>query len=109
MNHLADRVAVMYLGRVVEHGPIDVVFGSPRHPYTAALLASVLYPRPGMRLPELPLGTEFPSAIDPPSGCAFHPRCPRKDATCAAIDPAEVVAGACRFRCHHPLNTHGAS
>ena len=88
VNHLADRVAVMYLGRIVEHGPTEEVFGSPRHPYTAALLASVLSPRPGMRLPEIRLGVEFPSAINPPSGCAFHPRCPRRDDVCAAIDPA---------------------
>jgi peptide/nickel transport system ATP-binding protein len=103
VNHLADRLAVMYLGRIVEHGPTDAVFGSPRHPYTSALLAAVLYPRPGMRLPELRLGTEFPSAIDPPSGCAFHPRCPRRDEVCAMRDPDEAVADGCRFRCHHPL------
>jgi peptide/nickel transport system ATP-binding protein len=104
IHHLADRVAVMYLGRIVEQGTAEDVFGSPRHPYTAALLASVLSPRPGMRLPDIRLGVEFPSAIDPPSGCAFHPRCPRRDEVCATIDPAETVAGASRFRCHHPLN-----
>jgi peptide/nickel transport system ATP-binding protein len=103
MHHLADRVAVMYLGRIVEHGPTEEVFGAPRHPYTAALLASVLTPRPGLRLPDIRLGTEFPSPIDPPSGCAFHPRCPRRDEICARDDPGETTEGASRFRCHHPV------
>jgi peptide/nickel transport system ATP-binding protein len=109
VNHLADRVAVMYLGRIVEHGPTADVFGSPRHPYTAALLASVLSPRPGMRLPEMRLGMEFPSAIDPPSGCAFHPRCPSSDGACRTIDPSEILEGARRFRCHHPQNVRGVA
>jgi peptide/nickel transport system ATP-binding protein len=108
VNHLADRVAVMYLGRIVEHGPTEDVFGSPRHPYTAALLASVLSPRPGARLPEIRLGTEFPSAINPPSGCAFHPRCQRQDNVCRTIDPSETSEGACRFRCHHPQSVQMA-
>jgi peptide/nickel transport system ATP-binding protein len=109
VNHLADRVAVMYLGRIVEHGPTADVFGSPRHPYTAALLASVLSPRPGMRLPEMRLGMEFPSAIEPPTGCAFHPRCPSGDSVCRTIDPSEILEGARRFRCHHPQNVRGVA
>jgi peptide/nickel transport system ATP-binding protein len=107
MNHLADRVAVMYLGRIVEHGPTEQVFGAPRHPYTAALLASVLTPRPGLRLPDIRLGTEFPSPIDPPSGCAFHPRCPRRDDLCTREDPAESAQSASRVRCHHPVDVEG--
>jgi peptide/nickel transport system ATP-binding protein len=103
VNHLADNVAVMYLGRIVEYGPTDDVFRAPRHPYTAALLASVLPPRPGMTLPEMRLGTEFPSAMNVPPGCAFHPRCPRIGADCAAIDPPETVLGAHKFRCHYPM------
>jgi peptide/nickel transport system ATP-binding protein len=108
VNHLADNVAVMYLGRIVEYGQTDDVFQAPRHPYTAALLASVLPPRPGMSLPQMRLGTEFPSAIDVPPGCAFHPRCPRVGADCTTIDPPESIAGTHRFRCHHPAVT-GAS
>jgi peptide/nickel transport system ATP-binding protein len=104
VNHLADRVAVMYLGRIVEHGPTEDVFGSPRHPYTAALLASILSPRPGARLPEMGLGVEFPNAINPPSGCAFHPRCPQGDDVCRNVDPSEISEGLRRFRCHHPRN-----
>jgi peptide/nickel transport system ATP-binding protein len=109
VNHLADRVAVMYLGRIVEHGPTEDVFGSARHPYTAALLASVLSPRPGTRLPDMRLGLEFPSAISPPSGCAFHPRCPNGDDVCRTIDPSETSEGARRFRCHHPQSVPGVT
>jgi peptide/nickel transport system ATP-binding protein len=109
VNHLADRVAVMYLGRIVEHGPTEDVFGSPRHPYTAALLASVLSPRPGARLPDMRLGIEFPSAITPPPGCAFHPRCPNGDDVCRNVDPSETFEGARRFRCHHPQNVPGVA
>jgi len=103
VDHLADHVAVMYLGRIVEYGPTDAVFGAPRHPYTAALLASVLAPRPGMALPALRLGGEFPDAVNVPPGCAFHPRCLRAGADCATIDPPESAAGAHRFCCHHPM------
>ena len=73
VEHLADRVAVMYLGRIVEEGPADKVFANPRHPYTKALLESVLTPDPKLGVPETHLGAVFPNPIDPPSGCSFHP------------------------------------
>jgi peptide/nickel transport system ATP-binding protein len=103
VHHLADRVAVMYLGRIVEHGPTEAIFGAPRHPYTAALLASVLSPRPGARLPEMRVGAEFPSPLSPPPGCAFHPRCPCAGEGCATIDPDETRDGPRGYRCHYPL------
>jgi peptide/nickel transport system ATP-binding protein len=103
VDHLADHVAVMYLGRIVEYGPTDAVFRAPRHPYTAALLASVLAPRPGMTLPELRLGSEFPNAMNVPPGCAFHPRCPRAGEPCGTLDPPESGPGPHRYRCHHPV------
>jgi peptide/nickel transport system ATP-binding protein len=103
VHHLADQVAVMYLGRIVEHGPTEAIFGDPRHPYTAALLASVLSPRPGARLPQIRVGTEFPSPLAPPPGCAFHPRCPRAGEGCASLDPEETPEGARGYRCHYPL------
>ncbi len=88
VNHLADRIAVMYLGRIVERGRTEAAFRAPRHPYTAALLEAVLAPVPGARLPDPALGAEFPSPLDPPPGCAFHPRCPRAGEICARVRPA---------------------
>ncbi len=105
IQHLADRVAVMYLGRIVEEGPAEAVFRSPRHPYTAALLAAVLLPRAGAKLPNLPIRAEFPSPLAPPSGCVFHPRCPRATGMCSRDDPAETLEDGHGFRCHHPIDT----
>ncbi len=77
-RYFADRIAVMYLGRIVEIGPADDVIDSPRHPYTRALIDAVCEPVPGRveRLRELPVRGEVPSAVDIPRGCRFHPRCP---------------------------------
>jgi peptide/nickel transport system ATP-binding protein len=75
VEHIADRVAVMYLGRIVEQGSVAAVTRTPAHPYTRALLASA--PRLGTgRAPSAPVRGELPSPLDPPSGCHFHPRCP---------------------------------
>lgn len=76
VEHIADEVAVMYLGRIVEHGSGEQVFRAPRHPYTRALLASVLTPEPGLGLPEVPVGEGYPDPANIPPGCRFHPRCP---------------------------------
>src|SRR5690606_41993402 len=71
-----DRVAIMYLGRVVELGPTEEIFADPKHPYTRALLGAVPDPDPERRVPrDLPRG-EIPDAAAPPHGCSFHPRCP---------------------------------
>lgn len=75
VEHLATRVMVMYLGRIVEEAETGRIFNNPRHPYTKALLQSVLTPEPGLGVPELHLGAGFPNPLDPPSGCTFHPRC----------------------------------
>jgi peptide/nickel transport system ATP-binding protein len=81
---VSDRVAVMYLGRLVETGPVETVIGSPRHPYTRALVAAV----PSARK-ELPVIMGEPaSALDPPPGCAFQPRCPRETRECATAPGA---------------------
>jgi oligopeptide/dipeptide ABC transporter ATP-binding protein len=91
---IADRVAVMYLGRLVEIGPTAEVFGRPAHPYTRALLASVPVPDPTVR-PELTaLQGEVPSGLNRPSGCVFRSRCPLALPACAEAPPALVHAGA---------------
>ncbi|OYW10193.1 MAG: peptide ABC transporter ATP-binding protein [Rhodospirillales bacterium 12-71-4] len=96
VRHIADRVAVMYLGRIVEEGATDAVFRTPRHPYTRALLAAV----PGQgQGPAALLEGDIPSPINPPSGCRFRTRCPHAQAICAEIPPP--LAGAVhRAACH---------
>ena len=100
VRYMADRVLVMYLGRIVETGPTADVLGSPKHPYTKALLASILTPEPGLGLPELNLGRGFPDPTNPPTGCRFHPRCPAQMLVCAKQAPALVEVGATRVECH---------
>ncbi len=100
VEHLATRVAVMYLGRIVEEAPVADLFERPRHPYTRALLSSVLTPEPGKGVPETSLGTAYPNPIDPPSGCAFHPRCPMATAHCKQVAPRPVETEGGRVECH---------
>jgi len=100
VEHLATRVAVMYLGRVVELAPTEAVFSEPRHPYTQALLASVLTPEPGLGIPDTGLGATPPDPLNVPSGCPFHPRCPKAFAPCAGVAPRPVTAGKATVACH---------
>ena len=102
VRHLAHRVAVMYLGRLVEIAPEAELFEHPHHPYTAALLAAALEPVPGALPPPLP--GEVPSPIEPPSGCHFHPRCPRAQARCRAEAPQlrPLPGSVALVRCHFP-------
>jgi peptide/nickel transport system ATP-binding protein len=103
IRNICDRVAVMYLGRIVEIGRTEDVYRNPQHPYTRALLASVL--APGQKLPEEEvLSGDLPSLINPPSGCRFRTRCDRASARCAAELPQLDAAEADHFAaCHHPL------
>ena len=90
IEHIATNVAVMYLGRIVEFAPREALFRAPRHPYTKALLASVLTPEPGLGVPDTGLGLAFPNPLDPPPGCAFHPRCPEAGTRCSLAAPRPV-------------------
>src|SRR5580700_9568994 len=87
VQYLSDRVLVMYLGRVVEIGPIAAIFTRPLHPYTRALLASRPSMDPGRRIEAPPITGDPPNPIDPPPGCRFHTRCPFAEAVCEATDP----------------------
>jgi peptide/nickel transport system ATP-binding protein len=91
IRHVCDRVLVMYLGQVVELGPVDEVFASPRHPYTRALIRSVPSGDPEARMAQAPLSGDPPNPIDPPSGCRFHPRCPEAQDACAQQAPRFIV------------------
>ncbi len=87
VEHIATNVAVMYLGRIVEQAPSAELFRTPAHPYTQALLASVLTPEPGLGIPDVGLGQTAPDPSNIPSGCRFHPRCPKVFADCAVTTP----------------------
>ncbi|AJF06191.1 ABC transporter ATP-binding protein [Geoalkalibacter subterraneus] len=102
VEHFCDRVAVMYLGAIVEQAPAESLYRRPRHPYTEALLGAVPVPDPHRRRPHVPLKGEIPSPLSPPTGCTFHPRCPYARDICAhqAPQPVEQAPGhfsACHF------------
>ena len=103
VRHVSHRVAVMYLGRLIELADEAAIFARPLHPYTHALLAAVPHPDPRKRSREVSAPGEVPSPIDPPSGCHFHPRCPRAAIECRTTVPAFREAEPGRWvRCHFP-------
>jgi len=93
VRHLAQRVGVVYLGRIVEIGPVDEVFGNPRHPYTQALISASPVPDPTASRDRILLGGDPPSPLDIPSGCRFRTRCPVAMPVCAVEAPPRVYAG----------------
>ena len=104
VENIADRVLVLYLGRVVEEGPVKEVFAAPFHPYTRGLMASVPSTDPRLRGHLKPVSGEIPSALNPPPGCAFAPRCARATEECRHAPPPLVAAGSDRSHaCLHPL------
>ncbi len=90
VEHMATRVAVMYLGRVVEDADTDTLFDKRRHPYTNALLESVLTPDPSMGVPDTHLGAAYPNPVDPPPGCTFNPRCAQVMPHCSLKAPSPI-------------------
>jgi peptide/nickel transport system ATP-binding protein len=101
VEHISDRVAIMYLGRIVEVAPRDEVYANPRHPYTRALLSAVPVPNPRRRHERIALRGEVPSPMAPPPGCAFHPRCPHAIDVCAHVrPPLETGAREHAVACH---------
>jgi oligopeptide transport system ATP-binding protein len=109
VRHVSDRIAVMYLGVIVELAPADVLYERPVHPYTEALLSAIPVIETGDDGPapreRIVLEGEVPSPINPPSGCRFHPRCRYATEICSVEQPPLVHYGDGRFAaCHHPLN-----
>ena len=90
VQNVADRVAVMYLGKLVEVAPVDELFRNPKHPYTLALMSANPVPDPNVRTDRTILGGDVPSPSNPPGGCSFHTRCPRAMTHCATIAPRLV-------------------
>ncbi|APH71992.1 dipeptide ABC transporter ATP-binding protein [Aquibium oceanicum] len=108
IRHVSDRLAIMYLGRIVEEGPTEAVFGAPAHPYTHALVEGVPRPDPDHRAAPVPILGEVPSLARRPPGCEFHPRCPFARDRCRSEAPAARTDQAGRsFRCHYPLHEAG--
>ncbi|SCX06235.1 ABC transporter ATP-binding protein [Mycolicibacterium fluoranthenivorans] len=111
VRHVADRVTVMYLGRIIETGPTEAVFDHPEHPYTAALMSAAPKLHAAQRADRILLKGEVPSPLNPPSGCRFRTRCAHATEICAsqrpplALDP--TVAGH-SAECHHPLGASTA-
>jgi len=103
-RYMCNRIAIMYLGKIVEMGPTDDVIQSPFHPYTEALIAAVPVPDPTVKRTEIVLKGEIPSAVNPPSGCRFHTRCMYAQDTCKKEEPPLVETGKNRYlACYFPL------
>ncbi|MEN8174375.1 MAG: ABC transporter ATP-binding protein [Pseudomonadota bacterium] len=104
VSYIADEVAVMYLGRIVERGQVDEILSAPRHPYTEALLSAVPQVEEGSRREVIRLEGDMPSPASPPSGCHFHPRCPRATEACRGAYPETTrVSDTHEVRCFNPV------
>jgi oligopeptide/dipeptide ABC transporter ATP-binding protein len=107
VRHVSDRIAVMYLGKLMEVSPAEELYTKPIHPYTSALLAAIPIPDPreNRRRERVVVSGEPPNPIDPPSGCVFHPRCPRATQICREEEPPLVrYPNGHLAACHHPMN-----
>lgn len=105
VKHISDDVLVMYLGKVVEAGAAKTVFSAPRHPYTNALLSATPVADPTRQKQRIMLSGELPSPLNPPPGCAFHPRCSYATQICKQTAPALEAEGSSAVACYHPIAT----
>jgi oligopeptide/dipeptide ABC transporter ATP-binding protein len=105
VKHVSDRIAIMYLGRIVEFASADVIYRNPRHPYTRALISAIPQPDPLHRQQRIVLQGDVPSPIHPPSGCTFHTRCPHATDRCRRETPVLRSAGDTghQVSCHYDL------
>jgi oligopeptide/dipeptide ABC transporter ATP-binding protein len=109
VRHVSDRIAVMYLGRIVEQGPAEEVYERPKHPYTEALLSAIPVPNPQRQRERarIVLQGDIPSPAAPPSGCRFHTRCSYAFAPCASVDPPEFTTpDGTTVACHLHTESH---
>ena len=107
VRHVSDRIAVMYLGKLMELSPAEELYTKPIHPYTSTLLAAIPIPDPqeNRDRERIVVGGEPPNPIEPPSGCVFHPRCPRSTDICSQVEPPLArYPGGHLAACHHPMN-----
>jgi peptide/nickel transport system ATP-binding protein len=107
VQYLSDRVLVMYLGKIVEIGAVDAIYGNPLHPYTRALLSARPTMDPRQRTKEAPIQGDPPNPIDPPSGCRFRTRCPFAEEVCARLEPMLTDAGSQEVACHMRVRNSG--
>jgi peptide/nickel transport system ATP-binding protein len=109
VQYLSDRVLVMYLGKIVELGPVEAIYGDPQHPYTRALLSARPSMDPRKRTTEAPIQGDPPNPIDPPSGCRFRTRCPFAEDVCARVEPPLADTGRQEVACHMRVAGSGHS
>jgi oligopeptide/dipeptide ABC transporter ATP-binding protein len=101
VEHISHRVAIMYLGKIVETAESEAIYKNPRHPYTRALLSAVPVPEPGRKKERIILEGDVPSPVHPPPGCSFHPRCSFREKICTEVEPKlEFDADGRGVACH---------
>jgi oligopeptide/dipeptide ABC transporter ATP-binding protein len=104
VKHISDRIAIMYLGNIVEFAPAEVIYRDPRHPYTRALISAIPVTDPRKRKPRIILQGDVPSPINPPTGCPFHTRCPHVQDRCRVEKPLlRKVGEGHQVACHYDL------